>query len=67
MTRMDGNLARYDMRKNDDGLWTVYDVFTGSAAVVKGVTLDALDIEEADDMVDLLNAAYARRRDSEAP
>lgn len=55
---------RYDMRPNEDdsGCWTVYDIFTGQPAVVNGTTMDALDAEEADDLVDLLNAAYIERR-----
>lgn len=64
---MDGHLARYDMRKNEDGeSWTVFDVFTGEPAIVDGVQLVSLEIEEADDLVDLLNARYARRRSGEA-
>ncbi|CDZ67966.1 hypothetical protein NFO65_26265 [Neorhizobium galegae] len=55
--------SRFNARKNEDGTdyWTVYDVSTGLPAVVNGTTLDALGMEEADDLVDLLNAQYTRR------
>lgn len=55
--------SRFNARKNEDGTdyWSVYDLFTGLPAVVNGTTLDALGMEEADDLVDLLNAQYARR------
>jgi len=55
--------TRFNARKNEDGTeyWTVYDISTGLPAVVNGATLDALGMEEADDLVDLLNAQYARR------
>lgn len=55
--------TRYGMRKNDhDEYWTVFDVFTGLAAEVNGNPMDALEMEEADDLVDLLNAQYVGRR-----
>lgn len=48
--------ARYDMRKNDhDDYWTVFDISTGLPAEVNGNLMDALEMEEADDLVDLLN------------
>lgn len=51
------------MRKNDhDEYWTVFDIFTGLAAEVNGNLMDALEMEEADDLVDLLNAQYVERR-----
>ncbi|CDZ64267.1 hypothetical protein [Neorhizobium galegae] len=55
-------VSRFNARKNEDGTdyWTVYDVSTGLPAVVNGTTLDALGMEEADDLVDLLNAQYTR-------
>ncbi len=53
-----------DMRKNEDGseYWTVYDIMTGVPAVVNGTTLNTCEMEEADDLVDLLNAEYIARR-----
>lgn len=52
--------GRYDMRRDDEG-WTVFDIWTGWPAVVKGAEQIGLDIEDADDLVDLLNALNERR------
>lgn len=57
--------VRYDMRKMPDGSWCVFDIFTGLAARVNDTYMVGLDIEEADDMVDLLNHLYAERFSSE--
>jgi hypothetical protein len=54
---------RYDMRKENDGSWTVFDIFTGLPAKVKGVLQDGLDMEQADDLVDLLNYLDIKRRE----
>lgn len=55
--------TRFDMRKNEgDEFWTVYDIFTGAPAEVDGVQLTHCQMEEADDLVDLLNAQYIARR-----
>lgn len=53
---------RFDMRPNGDGFWTVYDIFTGLPAVVNDTVMDSLEMEEADDLVDLLNGQYIDRR-----
>jgi hypothetical protein len=53
-------LQRYDMRREDTG-WVVYDLWTGWPAVVRGVPMVLLEMEEADDLVDLLNRANDRR------
>lgn len=53
---------RYAMREDGTGMWAVYDIFTGLTAEVNGVPQDGLDIETADDLVDLLNAEYIARR-----
>jgi hypothetical protein len=53
---------RYDLRKEDDGSWTVFDIFTGMPAEVNGIPQDGLEMEQADDLVDLLNLQYIRRR-----
>ncbi|GAB4073131.1 hypothetical protein KHC28_00060 [Ancylobacter sonchi] len=63
---MDRHLARYKVRREDDG-WTAFDIFTGQPAVVNDVPLVGMDIEEADDIVDQLNGAYARRMVDEEP
>lgn len=54
--------TRYDVREDGTGMWAVYDIFTGLTAEVNGVPQDGLDIEQADDLVDLLNDAYIERR-----
>jgi hypothetical protein len=53
---------RYAMREDGTGMRGVYDIFTGLTAEVNGIPQDGLDIEEADDLVDLLNAEYIARR-----
>lgn len=55
---------RYDMRQELDGTWTVFDIFTGMPAEVYGQFCCLLDIEEADDLVDLLNGLYLQTRAS---
>jgi hypothetical protein len=52
--------VRYDMRR-DDGGYTVFDIWTGWPALVKGAEQVGLDIEVADDLVDLLNILNERR------
>ena len=44
----------YDMRPDDDG-WTVYNTVTLEPARVNGVPQTGLEMEKADDLVDLLN------------
>ncbi|GAA4180433.1 hypothetical protein [Shinella granuli] len=53
---------RYAMREDGTGMWAVYDIFTGLTAEVNSIPQDGLDIEQADDLVDLLNAEYIARR-----
>ncbi|TPL21101.1 hypothetical protein FJ945_20530 [Mesorhizobium sp. B2-4-9] len=53
---------RFDLRKKQDGTWTVFDVFTGQPADVYGTPAEGLEMEYADDLVDLLNAADMKRR-----
>ena len=52
--------VRYDMRRDDEG-YTVFDIWTGWPALVKGAEQTGLDIELADDLVDLLNTLNERR------
>lgn len=54
--------TRYDMKQMPDGTWSVIDIFTGLVAMVNDTYVTDLDIQEADDMVDLLNRLYAQRR-----
>ena len=52
--------ARYDMRRDDEG-YRVFDIWTGWTSLVKGVEQVGLDIEVADDLMDLLNVPNERR------
>lgn len=52
--------ARYDMRRGELG-WTVFDIWTGWPVFTEGVEQVGLDIEDADDLVDLLNILNERR------
>lgn len=48
--------SRYEMRRTDGtDYWSVYDIFTRKTVVLEGVAMDRLTIEEADDLIDLLN------------
>ncbi|WP_159591908.1 MULTISPECIES: hypothetical protein [Chelativorans] len=65
---------RYDLRQEPDGTWTVIDVFTGWPAMINGqaqisgdVQATGLDMEEADDLVDLMNLQDVRRRGTTGP
>ena len=53
---------RYDYRMERDNTWTVFDVFTGQAAIVEGFITEWLTMKEADDLVDLLNRNDLHRR-----
>ena len=53
--------VRCDMRRDDEG-YTVFDIWTGWPAIVKGAEQVGLDIEDADDLVDLLNLMNERRQ-----
>ncbi|MBD9636056.1 hypothetical protein IB277_07085 [Ensifer sp. ENS07] len=57
---------RYDLRKEPDDTWTVFDIFTGMPAQVNDVEQIGLELEQADDLVDLLNLLYIRRRSGSA-
>ncbi|RUY94608.1 hypothetical protein EN974_23480 [Mesorhizobium sp. M7A.F.Ca.CA.001.12.2.1] len=53
---------RYDLRRDPDGTWTVFDVFTGQPFWPDGMTAVGLNREYADDLVDLLNAEDLKSR-----
>ena len=53
---------RYDLRREFDGNWTVFDVFTGWPVEICGAPQVQLDPEDADDLVDLLNLRDVARR-----
>jgi hypothetical protein len=46
---------RYDIRKDPDELWTVYDKFTGWPAELDGLVLAGVSAKAAKEFVDLLN------------
>ena len=50
------------MRRDDEGGYTVFDIWTGWPAVVGGIEQVGRDIEDADDLVDLLNQMNERRQ-----
>jgi hypothetical protein len=50
----DSPAMRYELRKFENG-WTVWDTETKAPAVVEGRWQPGLAMEDADDMVDLLN------------
>jgi hypothetical protein len=52
---------RYDMRADRTG-WTVYDVVTGRPVVLDDVVLTGISFEDADSLVNLLNALESRDR-----
>jgi hypothetical protein len=54
-------LQRYGIEKTPEGTWDIVDVFTGLAVEV-GVPLIDMPIEEADDLVDLLNCRDREQR-----
>ncbi len=51
--------CRFDLREDETG-WTVYDVFSGWPAVVKGVAQTGLDVQDASDLAELLDLMAAR-------
>ncbi|MDP2621459.1 MAG: hypothetical protein Q8P46_15030 [Hyphomicrobiales bacterium] len=58
---------RYEMeRERSRRGWRVVDRFTGWPAQVNGAPQIRLSLEDADDLVDLLNLQDARRRKAEA-
>ncbi|RYG57259.1 MAG: hypothetical protein EON56_02780 [Alphaproteobacteria bacterium] len=54
---------RYSLIESKDGSsWAVADIFTGLPAVLAGMTLDGMDVDEAATAVDLMNAADWQKR-----
>lgn len=60
---------RYTMVQSEEtGLWAIVDVFTGLPVVIDGVPIAGLDIQEADDALDLINSMDIKaRRDKGIP
>ncbi|MER8376755.1 hypothetical protein [Mesorhizobium sp. M1409] len=50
------------MVKTPEGTWDIIDMFTGMPVVEVGVPLIDMPIDEADDLVDLLNFRDRKRR-----
>ena len=46
---------RYEIRKEAHDLWSIIDVFTGQPATLEGVLMVGLKIQEANDMLYILN------------
>jgi hypothetical protein len=57
------SLVRYDIRPDRDG-WTIYDRTTGETAVIEGFVSAGLSLDDADDLVDLLNTLDILKRQS---
>jgi hypothetical protein len=57
--------ARYDIRSESNG-WTVYDIRTGSIALVNDVPQYGLPFEDADDLADLLNHLHSEQTSATA-
>jgi hypothetical protein len=53
---------RYDAEKGPDGLWMIIDRSTGLVVVDGGVMLNALHVEDVDDLLDVLNRRDIRDR-----
>jgi hypothetical protein len=56
-------LVRFDLRSGPDG-WTIFDRTTGEPAVVDGFVAEGLPLNEADDLVDLLNTLHLLKQRS---
>jgi hypothetical protein len=50
------------MREEDNGTWTVFDVFTGFPVIVNERMMISMEIQEADEMVELLNILDQKKR-----
>jgi hypothetical protein len=51
---------RYEIKPEGSG-WTLYDTTTGLPAAVNGTVLRGLCLEDADDLVDLLNRLHIQQ------
>ncbi len=55
---------RYDLRQEENGTWTVFDVFTRFPVVVKERVMIGMDVQDADETSELLNIADKKRREA---
>ena len=54
---------RYSLTESDDGMtWAATDIFTGMPAVLNGMTMDKMEVEEAATVVDQINSADRQKR-----
>jgi len=53
---------RYDTRREMDGTWTVFDIFTGVAVRAGASVAIGMEEEFARYLVDIMNADYQERR-----
>lgn len=54
--------CRYSLRVNTNGYWTVCHTATGERVVIDGTVIDALEIGEADQLLELLSEECFNRR-----
>jgi hypothetical protein len=55
---------RFDVRKETDGRWTVFDVFTALPANVGEELANGLNVDDARDLARLMNALDRKQRAS---
>jgi len=53
---------RYTMREEDDGTWSVVDFLINIPVALNNVRLVGLEMHEADDLVEHMNAIERKRR-----
>jgi hypothetical protein len=54
--------TRYTLRKEPDGTWSVVDIFSDLPAVVHDQVMILMDMEEAEEVVHLLNGLDRAKR-----
>lgn len=54
-------MDRYNLTKAENGTWSVLDAATGGPAEVEGRLLFGLELDDADDLVDVLNAQQRQK------
>lgn len=59
-----GKRERFDIRREPDNTWTVYDIFSGLVVSVSGVFLMDLNVDVAFYLVDEMNDQDFKRRET---
>lgn len=54
---------RFDMRRESDDTWTVIEVATGQPIIAVDLPMAGMSVDDADDMVDLLNRLHRDKGD----